>query len=68
VFLKDTASGFEPELFIHDNKEEIEACKKVLLRNFKHIQVIYLEGVAKSKHYPEIDADVFIDFIQRQND
>lgn len=62
AFLNDISSGFEPERFIKD-AEVVEKCKDILKSNFKELNAVFLELSGKSKLYPEIEADVFLDFV-----
>lgn len=56
--------NFEPELFIK-SPEDIEKCEQIIKENFRFLQVIYLEGISKSKSYPEIDSHGVTEIIQK---
>lgn len=49
-----TRDNFEPERFMKDN-EDIELCETLIKQNFKYFQALYLQCLAQSNNYPEID-------------
>ena len=62
AFQKDIVEGFDPTLFMKD-QADIDAALQILVKNFKMIQIWYIEGLAQTysfyKSYPEISYFVF---------
>lgn len=55
--------NFAPERFIKSS-EDIELCETLLKQNFRFIQTLFLEGIANSNSYPEIDCQATHSLVQ----
>lgn len=59
---KQQRDNFEPERFIKD-PVDLQYCEDCLKQNFKIFQVFFVECLALSAKYPEIDLQTFLDQI-----
>mmetsp|Transcript_21534 Transcript_21534/g.33187 ORF Transcript_21534/g.33187 Transcript_21534/m.33187 type:complete len:100 (+) Transcript_21534:1686-1985(+) len=60
AFNNDTANpNFELDIFIKD-KEDVKDCLEILGRSFAFVQDFYIEALAQSNFYPEVDWPCFL--------